>query len=171
MRLPGSRTGDGRPRLPPVGAGERVLAHASTEAGAAVAGTREALYVPVGAAGEWARLPWEAVESADWDADERTLRVLGVGTFGEVRPRHEVVLERPERLLQLVRERVTASIVLQRHVPVRGKRGLRMVGRRAPAGGPVQWFHEYDPGVDPADPEVRAAAAEALAWAQEQVGE
>ncbi|MBI2243001.1 MAG: hypothetical protein HYU55_03290, partial [Nocardioides sp.] len=68
-------------------------------------------------------------------------------------------------------ERVTASIVLQRHVPVDERRGLRVIARRAPSGNrPVQWVYEYDEGVDPDDPEVRRLAREALAAAQQDVG-
>ncbi len=176
MRLPGSRRGaQPRPPLPRVVAGEKVLAHAVTGGGAVVAGTRDALYLPADPPADrgpgWVRLRWEEVESADWDADKGVLRVLGVGTWGEVRPEHAVSLERPDRLLQLVRERVTASIVLQRRVPVRGGRGLTVVGRRAPAGGPLRWFHEYDQGVDPDDPEVRRLAADALARAREEAGD
>ena len=74
-------------------------------------------------------------------------------------------------LLQLVRERVTASIVLQRRVPVRAGLGLTVIGRRSPVGGPVGWMHAYDPGLDPNDPEVAAVAAAALAEAQGEVGE
>ena len=60
-------------------------------------------------------------------------------------------------MLELVRERVTASVVLQRHVAVSGRRGLRVIARRAPRGNaPVDWFFEYDAGVDPDDAEVRA---------------
>jgi hypothetical protein len=37
------------------------------------------------------------------------------------------------------------------------------VARRAPAGtSPVLWFFEYDAGIDPGDPVVRAAAETAL---------
>ena len=79
-------------------------------------------------------------------------------------------MDDPALLLQLVRERVTASIVLQRRVPVRGKLGLTVIGRRSPAGGPVTWMHAYDAGLDPDDPEVAAVADRALAGAQAEVG-
>ena len=70
-----------------------------------------------------------------------------------------------------MRERVTASVVLQRHVPLAGRRGLRVIARRAPRGNqPVAWFYEYDEGVDPADPAVRAAAEAALRDAREELG-
>jgi hypothetical protein len=151
-----------------VAAGERVLAWAETADGA-VAGTRDALYVR-GASGA-ARIPWELVEAADWDNETSVLRVSEVGTWGEQRREHTLGLEQPGRLLELVRERVTASIVLQRHVPVRGRRGLRVIARRAPRGDrPVQWLYEYDEGIDPADPDVARLAEEALDAARRDVG-
>jgi hypothetical protein len=79
--------------------------------------------------------------------------------------------EEPRRLLELIRERVTASVVLQRHVPVEGKRGLRVVARRAPGRrGDLIWSVRYDEGVNPDDPEVQRLAADALATAKNDVG-
>jgi hypothetical protein len=76
-----------------------------------------------------------------------------------------------QRLLDLVRERVTASVLISRHVPVTGRRGVRVIGRRAPSGrSPVQWAFEYDAGVDPDDPFVQTAAEDALAAAKADVG-
>lgn len=157
-----------RRERPPVAVapGERVLAWCRTVEGAVVAGTRDALYVD-GAA----RIPWEQVEAADWDRDGDVLRVSEVGTWGQVRPEHAFAIDEPGRLLELVRERVTASVVLQRHVPLAGRRGVRVIGRRAPRGTePVRWFFEYDEGVDPADPVVRAAADAALVAARDELG-
>lgn len=156
--------------------GEKLLADAVAEEGH-LGGTRDALYVvrSLGtgsmALEETVRIPWEEVQAADWDVDTSTLRVSEVGSWGEERVEHVFTLAEPGRLLELVRERVTASIVLQRHVPVSGRRGLRVVARRAPRGDrPIAWIYEYDAGVDPADPEVRRAAEEALAVAQAEVG-
>ncbi len=158
-----------RPRPPiEVAAGERVLAWAAAAEGV-VAGTRDALYLRLGSVET--RIAWEAVEAADWDRDTGVLRVSEVGTWGARRPEHRLTIDEPGRLLELVRERVTASLVLQRHVPLQGRRGLRVIARRAPRGDrPVTWVLEYDEGVDPADPEVQRAAQEALAAAQEEVG-
>lgn len=150
--------------------GERVLAWARTTDGAVVAGTRDALHARE-ADGRTLRVAWEQVEAADWDADTGVLRVSQVGTWGEDRPEHGWSLEEPGRLLELVRERVTASVVHQRHVPVTGRRGLRVIARRAPSGGsPIHWIYEYDEGVDPDDPAVREVAEAALAQAREQLG-
>ncbi|MEZ5093068.1 hypothetical protein [Nocardioides sp.] len=150
--------------------GERVLAWAEGAGGLVAAGSRQAFYL-VPSEGDQVRLPWEQVEAADWDRDESTLRVAEVGTWGERRVVHEVVLETPGDLLAMVRERVTASIVLQRHIPVTARRGLRVVGRRSPVGdAPVEWFFEYDAGVDPDDPTVRLAAEAALDQARSDAG-
>ena len=95
-------------------------------------------------------MPWEEVEDAAWDLDAERLRVTGVGEYGRPRPSYAFEMDDPALLLQLVRERVTASIVLQRRVPVRDRLGVTVIGRRSPAGGPVRWMHAYDPGLDPA---------------------
>ena len=152
-----------------VAAGERVLAATTASDGTVLAGTRDAFYVV--AAGETRRVPWEQVEAADWDRDTDTFRLSEVGTWGAPRPVHTATLEEPGRLLELVRERVTASVVLQRHVTVGGRRGLRVIARRAPAGsGRIQWVYEYDEGVDPDAPAVREAARSALEAMQRDVG-
>ncbi len=114
--------------------------------GQVVGGTRDALYVPQ-------RLPWEQLEAADWDSETSELRVSEVGSWGAVRPEHRFAIEEPGRLLELVRERVTASVLLQRHVPINGRRGVRVIARRAP-GVPseISWIYEYDEGDRPRGP-------------------
>ena len=148
--------------------GERLLAWAPVAGAtgdAAIGGTRDAIYLPE-------RVPWEQVASADWDHEESTLRVVEVGRFGEPSPVHVVRLERAERLLQLVRERVTASIAVQRHVTVRGGLGVRILARRAPGRhGELAWFVEYDAGLDPSDPQVDAVVVPALEAARADVGD
>jgi hypothetical protein len=156
-----------RERAPqvPGAVGERVLAWARTTDGEVVAGTRDALHLP----GDH-RVPWERVETADWDEESSTLHVVEVGepaTRGE----HRHVLDDAGLLLSLVRERVTASIVLQRHVAVRGRRGFFVIARRAPAGErEISWALRHDAGVDPDDPEVRGAAEAALERARGDIG-
>jgi hypothetical protein len=152
-----------------VSRGERVLASATASDGTVLAGTRDAFYVVRD--GTTRRVAWEQVEAAGWDSDTDTFRLSEVGEWGEQRPVHTATLDEPGRLLELVHERVTASVVLQRHVSLGRRRGLRVIARRAPSGaGGVQWVYEYDEGVDPDDPEVRAAAREALELAQRDVG-
>ncbi len=151
-----------RPRL----GGEPVLASATTDDGTVLAGTRTALWL-----GE-RRVGWEQVEASDWNRDTDTWRVSEVGTWGQPRPVHTFVLAEPGKFLELVRERVTATVVLQRHVPVHGRRGVRVIARRKPVGpAELTWVFEYDEGVDPDDPAVREAATDALRRAQDELGD
>ena len=148
-----------------VAAGERVLAWAQAVDGALLAGTRDAVYL------DGTRLPWEQVEAADWDRDTEQFRLSEVGSWGEQRREHTYAVVEPGRFLELVRERVTASVVLQRHVPFREAAGFRVIARRAPRGDrPMAWWVDYDHGVDPTDPEVRAAVDAALTSARDEVG-
>ena len=157
-----------RPRVPTLARGERLLAWATTADGATLGGSREALHLP---GPEPLRLPWEQIATAEWDTDEKVLHVVEVGSYGEVRPEHSLQLDDADRLLSLVRERVTASMVVQRHVPIRGRLGARVLGRRAPSGrGEIAWFVEYDAGLDPDDPAVATVVDEALALALADVG-
>ncbi|MDP3892027.1 hypothetical protein [Nocardioides sp.] len=166
-RIPGARD---RPEITPA-PGERVLAWTRDVEGAAIAGTRDACYLP-SAEGATTRIPWEQVEAADWDADAGRLRISEVGEWGERRPEHSSELEDPGRFLELVRERVTASVVLVRHVPLRRNRGVRVIARRAPVGdAALHWVYEFDEGIDPDDPEVRRRAEQALASARDEVGD
>ena len=158
--------------------GEKVLAGTRASDGTWLLGTRDALLVvpaPVEPAVEGkparTRIPWESIERADWDRDEERLVVSEVGEFGRVRPQHTFAVSEPGLLLELLRERVTASVVLQRRVLTHGKRGLFVIGRRAPAGGgEVQWAYQFDAGVDPEDPAVITAAEEGLRGAQAELG-
>jgi hypothetical protein len=160
--------------------GEKVLAGTRTTDGRWLLGTHLALHVvpepgvvrdddkarPVER-----RIPWERVERADWDRDEERFVVLEVGEFGRVRPLHEFGVAEPGLLLELVRERVTASVVLQRRVNTEGKKGLLVIGRRSPVGdGTISWAYEFDAGVDPEDPAVMAAAEAGLRAAQADLG-
>ncbi|WP_148614869.1 hypothetical protein [Nocardioides rubriscoriae] len=152
-----------RPELP-VAPGERLLAWAEAADGTLIGGTRDAFYAP-------ARVPWEQVEAADWDRDTGVLRLSEVGSWGDARPEHVYDVADPGRLVQLIRERVTASVVYQRHVPLEGRRGLRVIARRAPGlAEAIAWVFEYDEGVDPDDPRVRLAASQALLEARGEVG-
>ncbi|MGL5809150.1 MAG: hypothetical protein ACRCYQ_04310 [Nocardioides sp.] len=156
-----------RPRIA-LPRGERLLAWASLPGGH-IGGTREALYLSRGE--EVIRLPWQRVHSAVWDPETDVLRVDEVGEWGADRPVHELRVSHPSRLLPMVRERVTASILLQRQVTIEGRRGLRVIARRPPTGsGEVVWFYEYDEGIDPDDDRVRTAARQTLAAAREELG-
>jgi hypothetical protein len=148
--------------------GERVLAAAADSAGDWIIGTARALHL--GKDGGWAVLPWQRVERAGWDRDAEQLEVFEVADFGEQQPRHVRTISDPGRLLELVHERVTASVVLTRHQPVAGSKGLRIVGRRAPGTDePITWSALLDDTLDPADPRVVEALERGLISARAEV--
>ncbi|HET7356059.1 MAG TPA: hypothetical protein VFJ09_05215 [Nocardioidaceae bacterium] len=155
-----------------MGPREKVLASATTQDGTWLLGTRVALYLVAPAPGEPRRIPWEQVERADWQRDDQRLVVAEVGRYGEVRPRHTFFLDQPGALLSFVRERVTASVVMQRRVVVDGRKGLFVIARRPPGGaGEISWAYEFDAGVDPADPRVAELAEQGLRAAAEELGQ
>ncbi|MCZ4500479.1 MAG: hypothetical protein JWQ74_3034 [Marmoricola sp.] len=156
-----------------LGRGDAVLAFVQS-GDSWLLGTRFA-FVVVGAADgavtRTAYLPWERVQAADWVADDSTLTVTEVGEFGRPRASFVFTLENPALLLQLVRERVSASVVLQRGYLMAPKAGFKVIGRRSPTGGEISWMFEYDAGIDPQDEAVVMAAEAALASARADVGE
>jgi hypothetical protein len=149
----------------------RLLAWAESARGW-LAGTPTALHV-VPHHGAPLRLPWEEVQHADWRADDEVLEVVTVGEFGRPRATYSFRLGASPatlRLAQLVRERVTASVVLQRRVDLGDKRGFTVLGRRNPAGGALSWFVDYDAGIEPdaVAEQVDAAVAQARAEVGDQ---
>lgn len=136
--------------------GERVLA----VGGDAVA-TQSALYLTGSDGG--VRLPWERVEQAGWHDGTLTVREVGGA-------RHAVRLAHPGSIPEIVRERVTATVVVSTHVRLPGG-GVRVVGRRAPAGdGAIRWTFVFDPGLNADDPGLRAQAEQALEEIRRQTG-
>lgn len=152
--------------------GERVLAAAHGDDGTWLLGTRARLVVVE--AGEPAALGWEAIEDAGWNQDDALLRVREAGEYGHARRTWAVPFgedDVPGAFLQLLRERVTASIVVQRRAEVRGRRGVVAACRRNPTGGSLRWTVAFDPGLEPEDADVRAAAEQLLARLRAELGE
>ncbi len=133
VRLPA----DVRRALP----GERPLAWAADDEGGWVVGTRDRLHLVDrrDAVQSWG---WEAVHRADWDKESTQLTVEPVQPYAAPVVRHVRCLPEPGDLVAMVRERVTATVVVQQRVQVRGKQGFRVIGRRPPTGGEVVWAFE-----------------------------
>jgi hypothetical protein len=146
-------------RVPPavrdIAGREQVLGHGTTRDGDLVVATLTGLHLPT----EEGTLAWDQVVRASWNMGRLDLTVQLVPGGG---PR-ELALELadPGSLPQAVRDRVTTSIVAERHVRFDGDLGARFVARRTTVGE-VRWAVIIDPGLDPADPAVRARAADAL---------
>lgn len=165
--------------------GERILASSLDASGRWVVGTDRALYVPADQApkARFHRLAWERVEHAEWDLDARVLRVTQTAPLGERLPvwvvrfaaapdagLETVVPTETFRLLSLIRERITASVVLDRPVRLASGGGARVIARRSPGmPGEMTWAVALDEGVDPDDPRVRAEAEAALEMVRSEV--
>ncbi|MBB6344446.1 hypothetical protein ACWGH8_35480 [Nonomuraea muscovyensis] len=141
----------------PTERGERVLTFAGADEGYVVA-TNLALFLSDGT-----RVPYETIDKASWD--EEGLRLLT--TDGE--RRRERVPE-PRLLPETVRERVNATIVVNKHVALPGRGGVRLVARRRPGGEMLGWTLVFDDGLDPDDPGLRALAEQALEGVRRSMG-
>ena len=146
-------------------------------------GTRAALYIPGEPAGgdqdgddqdggeHYRRVPWASIDRADWNDTDQELRITELAGFGQPMPRSVGRLRGADRLLQLVRERVTASVVVVRTVPLQGRLGVRVVARRDPdRSGELTWSAVLDAKLDATDPAVIDAAQQALERVRAEVG-
>ena len=103
------------------------------------------------------------MDRAAWD--EEGLSVLTTSS-----ERHRVELREPRLLPETVRERVNATIVVNKHVDLPGRGGVRLVARRPPGGEVLGWTLVFDDGLDPDDPGVRAQAEQALEGVRRSMG-
>ncbi len=154
----------------PLPSGDRVLAGARATGGAWAVATLDA-FVLLEDDSVVERLTWPEVERAEWNRDDEVLEVVAVGEYAAPRATYRLAFEDSGRLLEVIRERVSASVVLQRRVTVSGRSGLFVIARRATRGdAPIAWMYEFDAGVDPEDPDVRRLAEAGLRAAREELG-
>jgi hypothetical protein len=140
---------------------ERPLAWAADRAGRWHVGTDQALHVAD--VDGFHKLRWEQVERADWHRDDERLVVVEVADWGEPERRHDINVADPGQLLELLRERVTKSVLTTVYAAVRGRAGLSVVARRSPVGtGPVAWSYVLAEGLHPNDPDVEEVAERTL---------
>jgi hypothetical protein len=150
---------------------ERVLVSSPDAHGHWIVATDRALHVPAGDGDPaFERIPWEQVERGEWDHEADILRITRLAPFGEPSDVRVLRLEHSERLLRLVRERVTASVIISQHVPLVGSRGVRVVARRPPGSAEeLTWSLVFDEGLDPSDSSVLDAAEQALSAVRAEV--
>ncbi len=133
--------------------GERPLAWAVDREGQWHVGTDRALHLAGPSGGR--TLGWEQIERAEWQSETSRLAVVEAADWGEVERRHEIYVDDPGQLVDLLRERVTKSVVTTAYARVRSRAGISLVARRSPVGdGPVLWSYVLSEGLDPNDPEV-----------------
>lgn len=149
---------------------DHVIASARTTDGRWVVATADTLIVgpPADSDSDSARrLPWERIGAASWRDDALEVSV----SFPQRQPERMVLrFDEPERLPEAVRDRVTSSIVVNEHVRIDGRLGVRIVGRRRPAQQALIWTLAFDRGLDPDDPWIRGRAEEELERLREMTG-
>ena len=148
--------------------GERMLAWAASHGGNVIASNR-ALYLPTGgdvSTSNMSRLAWTSIDRAVWEDPDLVVFARGDGSARQWR----VTLTQPGRIPEVVRERVTASIVVSEYVELAEGAGVRIVGRRSDGDDVIDWNVTFDPGLDPDDPDLRSAALAALADLRDSLG-
>jgi len=146
--------------------GERVLAVATDHDGRVLVATDRDLLLQRRPP-EYERVGWDAIDKATFDADG--LRIIGRDAQGD-QLRLRVPIADPGSLPEVVRERVTASIVVSQHVALRDDLGVRVTARRRPGASAFAWGYRVDPGLDETDPDVAQAALEAVEAVRRDAG-
>lgn len=99
-------------------------------------------------------LHWECIESATWD--EPLLDLVINGDNGA--RLEQLRLDRAGNLPQAVHDRVRASVVASERWELADGRFATFAARRRSADGEIHWTVVFDSGLDPNDPDLRAAA-------------
>ncbi|MBD0292832.1 MAG: hypothetical protein ICV70_04555 [Jiangellaceae bacterium] len=157
-----------RRRRPPglaLESGERVLAHATTPDGPAVATDRRLLFPT---ADGTAAVAWDDVDRATWSGEEGLLVVVETPPLGARRREHRLRIDDGRTFLDVVREQVNASIVISRYLPIEPGRGVQVIGRRRP-DQTLRWVVRPDAGLDVDAPGTRQRIAAAVAEVRAEV--
>lgn len=162
-RLPGSVTA--LLRLEP---GERVIAWGSTHSADGTqtlftVATDRALYVQ--AVDE--RIAWDHISKVIWN--DPVLEVMRTDDQGRGLPALRVRVDDARDLPGAVHDRVRSSVLVSERVDLGGGAGALMVARRG-SDDEVRWTVVFDSGLDPTDPALRTAAADALATLRGSLG-
>lgn len=146
--------------------GERVLSATGSRDGAHLVASDRALYVVLPPDAQ--RLRWDLIDLATWTPPDLALHVRP----DESTPPEQqffAVDDLDADLPAVVRDRVENSIVVNSRVAVTGGHA-RVVARRHQDTGRLQWRIVFGDGVDPADPQVQAAANAELADLRARLG-
>ncbi|GAA3559042.1 hypothetical protein GCM10022197_13020 [Microlunatus spumicola] len=152
-----------------VGGPGRVLAWARAEDGFVVGGPAALSFGggdPTGGGDDWQHVGWHEIEHGGWNAESRALSWT---LYGGRRGR--VGLAEPGRLPELFRERVAASIAVERFVAIRGERGVTVTARRDLGGdGTLTWHSSLTRGLSWSTEGVAEEAARVSSELQSEYG-
>lgn len=113
--------------------------------------------------GQWRLIGWHQIEQGGWNDQNRELR--WEESSGR---RGSAIMDDPQRVPEVFRERIHASIVVQKQIPIPGTREGGVVSARRDLGDsdrPLEWRTRRGRGT-PDDPETHRVLSEALAELQ-----
>ena len=113
------------------------------------------------------RIGWESIERASYA--EGVLAVALVPDTNGTVARLRIPIGDALDLPVVVRDRVTASIVINQHMALQGRKGVRVVARRAADGSALRWGYVFDAGLV-ADDHLRAQAEQVLEQVRQESG-
>jgi hypothetical protein len=114
--------------------------------------------------GVWHHVGWHEIERGDWEAEQRRLSWSQYVGADESTRAVSVVLTEPGRLPELFRERISASIAIQKFVAISGERGVLVTARRALGpSGEIIWHGTVTKGLSRRTESVQEAVDQATA--------
>lgn len=143
---------------------ERILAWVDDGGGRLIVASETALHlqrVPP----EYARFAWDQIERASYETGMLTVTLTPELDSAVL----QVPVGEDRDLPVVVRDRVSASVVIDRFEPLDGEVGVRIVGRRTAEGG-IIWRTDLDPTLV-GRPDAEEVVRRALAEARAEVGE
>lgn len=146
--------------------GERVLAVAHDPEGRPLVATDRDLLLQRRPP-DFDRIGWDTVDKATYD--DGLLKLTGRDRSGEDF-RLRVPIVEPGVLPEVVRDRVTSSIVFTQHVALRDDWGLRVTARRRPGGESLRWAYRLDDDLAADDAEILREAERAVAETRRSAG-
>jgi hypothetical protein len=138
----------------------RILAWAKTSTGYGIASPTILSY---GDEDGWKHIGWHEIERGSWNAEQGQLSWVLHAAQGNAAPRGSLELVKPGRLPELFRERISATIAIERFVPLLGERGVTITARRdLGVSDTIAWHSTLTRGLSWDTDGVRAAVDQAM---------
>lgn len=115
------------------------------------------------------RIGWEAIEQASFKDGHLVVDVSESGYDSDALTRLKIPLGSDIELPIVVRDRVTASIAVNQHVPLQDKFGVRVVARKRAGENALRWGYRRDPELV-FTPELQAEAEAAVTQVRGALG-
>ena len=138
----------------------RILAWAASATGFCIASPATFSY---GNENAWKHIGWHEIERGGWNAELRRLNWVLYAAPGVAPVRGSLELTEPGRMPELFRERVLATIAVEKFVPLSGERGVTVTARRdLGQRGTVSWHGTLTRGLSWQTQGVPAAVDQAM---------